>query len=243
MPAPLRTVAALITLAVVTLVLASLAWLVALRNPASPVIEWIARRWAGSFLRVAGLTFEVEGRQHFQPGQSYVVVSNHLSNLDPMLHFLAVPVPVRFLAKKEIYRIPIFGSAIRAIGVVETDRRGGRAAHAAINERVEEVLIAYGRSLVIYPEGTRSRTGELQPFKKGAFHLAVRFGMPVVPCVIHGTRQAWPPGSKLIRGGHARVRFFPPISTEGRSLAEVEEVRDQARRVIEDAYRELAAQS
>src|SRR4030065_544341 len=100
--------------------------------------------------------------------------------LDAPYHLGTMPVGVRFLAKKELYKIPLFGSTLRAVGMVETDRQAGAAAHEDINRQVARV-ITMGRSLLIYPEGTRSRDAELHDFKKGPFRIAIENGMPVLP--------------------------------------------------------------
>lgn len=234
----LRTAYGLSALVAVTLVLAPAAYLVARRNQTSPLLEPIIGLWARSLLRAAGVSYRVEGAHHLRPGQSYVVVSNHISNLDPMLHLAGTPVPVRFLAKKELFRIPVFGPALRAVGVVETDRAGGPSSHSAINRQVQEV-VELGRSLIIYAEGTRSRDGLLRPFKKGAFMVAIRAKMPVVPCVICGTHEAWRPGDWRLRGGDARMVFFEPIPTDQMTTAQADRLRDQVHEIVAKGYQSL----
>jgi 1-acyl-sn-glycerol-3-phosphate acyltransferase len=233
-----RTAYGLSALLAVTLVLAPTAYLVARRNPTSPLLESIIGLWARSILRAAGLSYRVEGAHHLQPGRSYVVVSNHVSNLDPMLHLAGTPVPVRFLAKKELFRIPLFGAALRAVGVVETDRTAGHSAHANINRQVREV-VELGRSLVIYAEGTRSRDGSLRPFKKGAFMVAIRAKLPVVPCAIRGTYEAWRPGDWRLRGGQARMAFFDPIPTDQMTTAHADGLRQQVHEIVAKGYQSL----
>jgi 1-acyl-sn-glycerol-3-phosphate acyltransferase len=236
----IRTAYGLSALVAVTLVLAPLAYLVARRNPTSPLLEPIIDLWARSLLRAAGLNYRVEGAHYLQRGRSYVVVSNHISNLDPMLHLAGTPVPVRFLAKKELFRIPLFGAALRAVGVVEIDRAAGPSAHSTINRQVQEV-VERGRSLVIYAEGTRSRNGLLRPFKKGAFMVAIRAKMPVVPCAIRGTYEAWRPGDWRLRGGEARMVFFEPISTDQMTTAHAERLRHQVHEIVAKGYQSLVA--
>ncbi len=163
----------------------------------------------------SGCPLEVQGAELVDPKRSYVVVANHLSVLDIMACFLAVPVPIRFLAKKELFRIPILAPAMRAIGIVEVDRSARSAIHEQVNRQARE-LVASGRSLIIYPEGTRSRDGELRPFKKGAFTMAVAGGIPVLPLTIAGTYRAWPPGRLLVTGGRTiKAVIDPPIETAG----------------------------
>jgi 1-acyl-sn-glycerol-3-phosphate acyltransferase len=149
-----------------------------------------------------------------------------------------MPVGVRFLAKKELFRIPIFGPAMRSVGMVETDRQAGPGGHRKINERVAHV-VAIGRSLVIYPEGTRSRNAELHAFKKGAFRIAVENGMPVVPVAISGTERAMRPGERLVRGGHVTMVFHEPIPTADLGPADIDGVREQAHRTIAETYQRI----
>jgi 1-acyl-sn-glycerol-3-phosphate acyltransferase len=124
---------------------------------------------------------------------------------------------------------------MRAIGIVETDRQAGPAAHRAINEQVARVM-EHGWSLIIYPEGTRSRDGELKPFKKGAFRIAVDNGLPVVPITLAGTREAWVPGQKFVRGGPVRMVVGEPIPTEGLGAEAIGAVRDSAHAAIAETY-------
>jgi len=152
-----------------------------------------------------------------------------------MACFLALPVPIRFLAKKELFRIPILAQGMRAIGIVEVDRQARIAIHEQLNAQAKE-LIAAGRSVIIYPEGTRTRTGELGPFKKGAFTIALGLGLPLLPVAIDGSYEAWKPGTFLIRGGREiTVEILPPIETD--ECGDANELRDRARDVIARALR------
>jgi len=190
------------------------------------------------FAFATGTRMTVEGAEKLDPGAAYVVVSNHLSNLDPPLHIAKLPVSIRFLAKKELFRVPVLGRAMRAAGMIETDRQAHASAHRAINERVAAV-VAMGKSLIIYPEGHRSRNGELQPFKKGAFRIAVDNRMPVVPVAIAGTDRAWRPGDKVLHGGRARMVIHDPIPTEGLDHDDLDELRTRTQGIIAETYERL----
>src|SRR5690606_24917074 len=159
---------------------------------------------------------------------------NHESTFDIMACFLALPVPIRFLAKKELFRIPLLAQAMKAIGIVEVDRQARIPIHDQLNVQAKE-LIAAGRSVIIYPEGTRTRTGVLGPFKKGAFTIALGMGLPILPVAIEGSFEAWRPGTFLIRGGEITVKIEPPIETDGLERADANILRDQAREVIASA--------
>jgi 1-acyl-sn-glycerol-3-phosphate acyltransferase len=198
-----------------------------------------ARGWGRLFIVCSGARVTIEGLEHVDRSRSYVCVSNHLSNLDAPYHLGLMPVGVRFLAKKELYKIPLFGSTLRAIGMVETDRR----AHSPevlrqINQRVAYV-ISIGRSLMIYPEGTRSRDGELHAFKKGAFRVAVQNQMPVLPIAIAGTNNVWPHGENWWRGGQTKMVFHPPIETAGLDDSAIDGLLEQTHRIIGETYQRI----
>ncbi len=181
----------------------------------------------------------IEGLENVDHSKSYVFVSNHLSNLDAPYHLALMPVGVRFLAKKELYKVPLFGPTLRAVGMVETDRRAhSPEALRLINERVGYV-ISIKRSLMVYPEGTRSRDGELHDFKKGAFRIAVQNDMPLVPVAIAGTNTVWPHGEKWWRGGQTKMVFHPPIPTAGLGDADIDALQAEAHRIIGETYQRI----
>ena len=207
-------------------------------RPGTGHTEVVARGWGWLFNFFAGARVTIDGLENVDRSKSYVFVSNHLSNLDAPFHLATMPVGVRFLAKKELFRIPLFGPTLRAVGMIETDRQAHAAAHREINVHVDRV-IAMGRSLLIYPEGTRSRNGELHPFKKGAFRIAVENHMPVLPVTIAGTNNVWRPGEKWWRGGKVKMVFHPPIPTTGLGEAGIDALREQAHRIIGESYQRI----
>jgi 1-acyl-sn-glycerol-3-phosphate acyltransferase len=235
-----RTLLTLLTGVVATLIAALVVIVVARINPTSPWIEKTAHGWSRAWLAAAGVELEVTGSEGIERDRSYVVVANHVSILDIMVSFLAVPIPIRFLAKKELFRIPILASAMRAIGIVEVDRGARGAIHDRINTRARD-LVASKRSLIIYPEGTRSRQGGLGPFKKGAFTIAVGSQLPVLPVSIRGSYEAWPPGSPWVRGGKIVVAVDPPIETLGMSQSDTAQLRDTVHGIIEKRLAELSS--
>ncbi len=200
-------------------------------NDSSPLIEKIIRVWSRVWLAASGTKLEVEGAENIDPNRSYVVVANHLSALDIMACLLAVPLPIRFLAKKELFRVPVLAQGMRMVGIIEVDREARGAVHSEVNRQSRE-LIEKGRSLIIYAEGTRPRNGVMKPFKKGAFTMAIRSGLPVLPLSIHGSYEAWPPGKPIVRGGVIRVVLDKPIETDGMSTSDTGDLRDQVREVI-----------
>jgi 1-acyl-sn-glycerol-3-phosphate acyltransferase len=200
-------------------------------NNTSPMIDRVIRVWSRIWLATSGTHLEIEGGDNIDPGQSYVVVANHLSALDIMACLLAVPLPIRFLAKKELFRVPVLAQGMRMVGIIEVDREARGAIHSEVNRQSRE-LIEKGRSLIIYAEGTRPRNGVMKQFKKGAFTMAISSGLPVLPLSLHGSYEAWPPGKPLIRGGLIRAVIDKPIETEGMSNADTGDLRDQVREII-----------
>jgi 1-acyl-sn-glycerol-3-phosphate acyltransferase len=205
--------------------------IVVLFDDTSPVIDRVIRVWSRIWLVASRTDLVVEGQDNIDPDRSYIVVANHLSALDIMACLLAVPLPIRFLAKKELFRIPVLAQGMRMVGIIEVDREARGAVHTEVNRQSRE-LIEKGRSLIIYAEGTRPRNGVMKPFKKGAFTMAITSGLPILPLSIHGSYQAWPPGTPLARGGSIRVIIDKPIETEGLSASDTGELRDQVREVI-----------
>jgi len=229
--AALRTAVAVPTFFVFTIGLAATVLAVSFLRRDSPLVDRIIRLWSRLFLRTGPVSLEVTGREHIDPEGQYVVVANHLSNFDIPVMFLTVPVPIRYLAKREIYKIPVVAQAMNSIGIIKTDRQAGIASHSIINEGVRNAK-ARGHSLIIFPEGTRSRDGKLGPFKKGAFRIAIASKLPVVPVSIRGTWEVWMPGAKVFYPGHATVVVHEPIPTAELDLTQIDELRNRCHAVI-----------
>ena len=226
-----RTVFSVLVVGLATGVSAAAIIVIVKLRPDSSVPARIMRVWAKLFLFCTGTKVTVEGLEHVDPDQSYVVTGNHTSNLDIPVILGCLPVPARFLAKRELFRVPLLGGGMRGLYMVETDRRAGPAAHRAIHEQVARA-IGKGLSLMIFPEGTRSQDGDLLPFKKGAFRIAVDNDMPVLPVTIVGARAAWEAHSKLIRGGPVRLVIHEPIPTTGLDRTELDDLRDRTKGAV-----------
>jgi 1-acyl-sn-glycerol-3-phosphate acyltransferase len=191
--------------------------------------------FATRFIRLARARLEVVGAARVPLDRAYVYMSNHQSHTDiPVLYATVPSSTLRMVAKAELFRIPGLGRAMRASDFIEVDRKDHARAVASLARAAD--LIAAGVSVWIAPEGTRSDSGALGPFKKGGFHLACDTGTPIVPVAIDGTRDILPPGGGRIRPGQrVRVTFGAPIATAGRP---VPDVMDDVRAVLE---RELTA--
>lgn len=187
----------------------------------------LARRvWAPVALRVLGVRLEVTGVGGSDIPQPCLFVANHESFVDIPVLFRALPVPLRFLAKVELRRVPFVAQFITAMGMVFVDRGDSEAARESI-EQVTGVLRS-GACLVAFPEGTRSRTGEVRPFKTGAFVAAIKARVPVVPVRIRGGGDVLPPGGFSPRPGRVMVVVGEPIHSSGLSLEDRRALADQA---------------
>ncbi len=171
---------------------------------------WRLSIWAGrTGHRLAGVSTRVEGFEQLDPAGTYIFMANHASNLDPPVITPLLGRRVFILAKQELFRIPIFGYAMRRARFVAVNRTDRRSAIDSIRQAVS--TLHSGLGLLVFPEGTRSRDGKLLPFKKGPFHLAMEAGVPVVPITIVGSHDAWPKGKLRLRAMELVIRFHAPI--------------------------------
>ena len=189
------------------------------------------RRWAARILRAARVRVEMEGLEHLPSGRPAVLVANHESWFDVFALVAYLPVDYRFVGKIELTRIPFFGAAWISSGHIAIDRSDRERAIASL-EQAGKSLRRDRAVVVMFPEGTRSPDGELLPFKKGAFVLALRTGVPIVPVGIRGSREIMPKGAWRIRPGTVHVRIGPPLEVDGLS-------EEQRNALLEDARTEV----
>jgi 1-acyl-sn-glycerol-3-phosphate acyltransferase len=185
------------------------------REPSVPggTYDRVPREWARRLLAAAGIEVHVTGLEHVAALGPCVYVANHLSFVDVWVMLVALPGSLRFVGKRELFRIPIFGTALRASGQIPIDRQDRRAAVASFEAAGR--LLGAGHSAMVFPEGTRSLDGRLHPLKKGAFVLAIATERPVVPVVVAGTFGILPKGGIVPRAGRVEVRIGVPIVTTG----------------------------
>lgn len=168
--------------------------------------------WGKVICRLAGVKVRIEGAENLLPDQTYIFVGNHVSQFDIFSFQGYFPHDFRWIAKKELFRIPFFGPAMLRSGIVPIDRSHGREALRSLTRAAEQ--IAAGTSVLIFPEGTRSADGRLQPFKTGAVMLAIKAGVPVVPIGFNGTYAILPKGKLLANCGEIVIRIGSPISPD-----------------------------
>lgn len=185
-------------------------------------------------VRLSGVQVEVAGLDRLDSARSYIFMSNHVSNLDPPIQIPLIPRRTSVMVKKELFRTPVLGPAMRMASLIPVDRGNRDAGIDAVREAKK--VVEQGISMTIYPEGHRSFDGKLLPFKKGPFYLAVECGVPVVPVTITGTHYAMPKGRFSIKPGVVKVIFHSPI--EPQDFGGRECLMDKVRDVIESGLPE-----
>ena len=224
---PLR----LVGMAVVTVAMAVPAILVSAFDRGGPRSSAIVAAWARAVLWCAGVRVVVEGRELLPPEDAQVYVATHQSMLDIPALFTVVPPRTRFVAKRELFRVPLFGQAIRMLGFVPIDREDRRAAVAALGRAAD--LARERRPVLVFPEGTRSRDGRLLPFKRGAFALAHELRLPIVPIAVIGGVDRMPASALRVVPGRMTLRVGRTIDPGHDDYSSRNSLLDVARTEIE----------
>lgn len=192
------------------------------------IVYRVGVRGARLLLWLSGAKLVVEGRENLYPGVPCVYVANHVSNIDPPAIAAILP-RVAVLTKKEVWKIPVFGRAMTMCKFIPVERGTERAA-VAVNLGVER--LKEGFSILAFPEGTRSRTEETQPFRHGVFLMAILAGAPVVPVTILGSREMMPKGHRGIRPGTIRFVAHPPVPSTGLTESDRGALADRVREIV-----------
>lgn len=235
----MRTVLAMTVVLVLTPVSVILLFIaVILRIPHRPggVYVRIPRMWSGAILWAAGVTLTVHGHERLMTGGPFIFTSNHVSLFDILVLVFTLPRHY-FVAKAELFDIPIFGPGIRAAGAIPIHRDNHRAALGAYDIGVGRVR--EGASVVVFPEGTRGTSYAIRPFKKGPFVFAINAGVPVAPCIVHGTIEVLPKKSILVHPGHVDVHILEPIPTAGLDYKDRDALVHQVHDVMAEAMTTL----
>ena len=215
---------------VLGLVVIMLSFFIRSGNP----MHMIARFWGKSILVVSRIKVCVKGLSNIDPSRPYIYMANHQSNFDIPVLLGHLKVQFRWLAKMELFKIPVFGRAMRKAGYISIDRYHRESAFESL--KVAASRIKSGVSVLIFPEGTRSRDGKIRPFKKGGFVMAIDSGVPIVPVVITGTRAINPKGRFRVYPGQVSMVIHKPIETSACTRKTKEALMEKVRRVICDDF-------
>ena len=190
-----------------------------------------SRAWGTGLLKANRISLTTHGLERLDPEQPYVFASNHTSLVDIWALMAALPHSLRFVAKQEMLKLPVLGRAMRSSGHIFIDRKRLKSAFGAYDSAA--AAIRSGISAAVFPEGTRSGTGQLLPFKRAPFVLAIAAGVPVVPVYIPDAWRILAPGSVRLHPGRVEVRLGDPIPTEGMTAEDRDALADRTRAAIE----------
>jgi len=194
----------------------------------------VARIWAKCILVASGVKVTVKGLPNIDPAGSYIYMSNHLSNFDIPILMSYLPVQFRWLAKAELFRIPLFGYAMKRAGYISIDRSDRKSAIQSLNKAAK--IIRNGVSVVIFPEGTRSQNNNIQPFKKGGFFLAIDSGVHIVPIIIHAAWSIMPKKQFLVKPGNVVLEITSPIESSDYTRETRDDLMEKIRNVIMESF-------
>jgi 1-acyl-sn-glycerol-3-phosphate acyltransferase len=194
----------------------------------------VARIWAKCILAASNIKVTVKGLSNLNRTGFYIYMPNHVSNFDiPVLHAY-LPVQFRWLAKAELFKIPIFGYAMKRAGHISIDRFDRKSAIQSLNKASE--IIRNGTSVIIFPEGTRSQNQNIQSFKKGGFVLAVDSGVPIIPVIIHGTWSIMQKKQILVKPGNVVLEIKKPINTLDYTRKTKDDLMEKVKNIMVESY-------
>ena len=197
-------------------------------------IHKVANLWAKILLLICNIKVNVIGKENILRGKPQIFMANHQSDFDILIALAHIPVQFRWIAKKELFSIPVFGAAMKSAGYIEIDRYNREKALQSIDEAA--LCIRRGKSIMTFPEGTRSRDGEIKAFKQGAFHLAIKSGVPIVPVSIIGSGRIMPKRSMKIKPCHVKLVIGEPIKVNSFDIEKRYELIEKVRNTIIKNY-------
>ena len=228
----IRTAVFYVTLVLATTFFGAMAAVAALVGGGRAWMDRANRGWARSALAGAGVRVTVHGLEHLHPSGTQIIAANHQSYFDIWALIAGLPASVRFIAKQELANIPMLSVGMRSAGHVLIDRDRARSAKETLREAGGRMQ-AEELTLVLFPEGTRSRDGQLGRFRRGSFALALATSAPLVPAALDGGQRIYPPGAKRVRPGSITVRLGPAIQMEGAEPADRKTLMRKTRTAIE----------
>jgi 1-acyl-sn-glycerol-3-phosphate acyltransferase len=226
----MRTLFAWIVGLTATVILGLTAVFLSLFDSSGNLPHLAARLWGKIPVRATGTRVTLEGLEYIDPRRSYILVSNHQSFFDIFSLLGYLPLQFRWIAKAELFRIPLLGWSMSRTGYISIERGSPKKAYRSMLAAAEKVR--NGTSVLIFPEGTRSPDGILQPFKKGVFLIALKSQAPILPVAIRGTRDIMRKNDWRTYPGRVEIRIFPPIETAGFSTDKEAELSEQVRNTL-----------
>ncbi|MCP4678449.1 MAG: 1-acyl-sn-glycerol-3-phosphate acyltransferase [Deltaproteobacteria bacterium] len=204
-------------------------------EPTGRLYSFLTNIWARQILWLGGVTFTVKGGEHIDWKKPYVICSNHQSQIDIPLLVAALPTGIRFLAKRVLFYIPIFGWMLAIARFIPVDRGNIVKARRSIIKGAKR--IKKGPSLLVFPEGTRTCDGEVHPFKSGAFIMGIQASVPVMPVAIRGTYNIISKHHMKVRPGAVEIIIGKPISTEGLTIKQRNTIKIQTETAVVEMHR------
>jgi 1-acyl-sn-glycerol-3-phosphate acyltransferase len=230
--AAIRSVTAYVAVSLYVLIAAPIGMALALAFRWKSVL-YVLGHWGVTIgASLAGIRTRVAGREHLPRGRAVVFCSNHQSNIDPPILFRVLHPRLHVLFKRELVRLPLLGKVFLIGGFVPIDRGSREHSMAAIDQAAQSLMD--GHSFLTFPEGTRSRTGAMLPFKRGPFLMALKAQVPVVPVAIQGGTASMRRGSWIVRPTTVSVRIGAPVDTRGMGIADREKLADMVRARVEE---------
>ena len=207
-------------------------------------IHKIANLWAKILLLLCNTKVQIIGKENILRGKPQIFMANHQSGFDILIVLAHIPGQFRWLVKKELFHIPIFGAAMKSAGYIEIDRNNREKAMRSLDQAA--LRIREGKSIMAFPEGTRSRFGEIKTFKQGTFYLAIKSGAPIVPISIIGSGEIMPKRSLKVKPGKIKLIIDKPIDVKNITLENRQELIAIVRNTIiknHDSFRDESAQN
>jgi 1-acyl-sn-glycerol-3-phosphate acyltransferase len=226
----LRTVLCWVIFFFTTIILGTIAIFLSLFDSSGNVPHLIARLWGKIQLGITGTRVRIQGLENIEPEKSYILVSNHQSSFDIFALLGYLPIQFRWTAKAELFRTPFMGWAMSRIGYIPIERDSPKKAYRSMLRAAE--VVRKGVSVFIFPEGTRSPDGNLQPFKKGVFLIALKSQAPILPISIQGTSRIMQKGDWRTYPGQVRIQIDPPIDTAGIPAEKEEQLSQRVRSTL-----------
>jgi 1-acyl-sn-glycerol-3-phosphate acyltransferase len=218
-----------------TAVMGTLSLAGSLFDPRGRWQHWCARTWSWLILKTSRISVSVEGLEHAGTGQPMIFCVNHQSSMDIPVLLAHLPFQFRFVAKRSLFRYPFMGWHLRRSGHIAVGRDRPGEARKSVDEAATKIRDGY--PVVVFPEGGRSRDGEILPFKSGAFRLAILAGVPVTPVTLNGTMAALRPDTVHIRPGHVEMIIHPPIPTAGLTRDDVDGLAERVRNEVVSRFK------